>query len=432
MTPSTALGATPALDQFYGGDEIGLHNKIDPNREKTRYVLCMGNHLEPVDQKGFLPMGAYMGGLWVGHSEVEGAPTMRRTNYLCYRGGITPLETRPIPKKADHKAREQQDETFMTGHDVPPGTRGYLVYAGDTLNFLQNDSFRPMGVVEIVALQFLPWEQSNALTIQQHFFPDWTKWLRGVDAAKIPTLLRDWEGLVQSGIERGKGIAVIESVGEAMMESARLFRQYASSHIERNRQQIMAKRSVDSGGFYVAWSGRSKLYASQLGVSLEREDDLRPATVQSTGDPGLIAEFREERKMRERQMDQTQSIIELLVSVVKEKLGDEALGQYAEEVLKARAAEEQGPIGEVEEDLSKYVGTGLTSFESDSDETELSKPIREEDPELAEQISRASRNRLESEIDDNPSFAKAVEEDEGLRGQIKDTPALAGVIEDEE
>jgi hypothetical protein len=418
MTPAPVLEqeAPRAIDN--NEDHVSLQSRIIPNRDKTRYVVCLGNHLEDDDLNSFKVIGAHMGGLWVSPSEVAGAPTMRRTNYFCYRGGLTPIESRPVPKKADHKARERQDETFMTGDGVPPGTRAYMVYAGDTMSFLLSDAWKPMGLVEVSALKYIPWKESHALDIQRHFFPQWDRWLRG---APSPELLNEWEDMVRDAVSRGQGNRVIESIGSSMIESGRVFRRYANNHIEQNRQRILSQRSIDSGGFYVGWNNRSRNYARQLNISLENEDHLRPVQtyqIPTAGDPELM-------KTMQQQMSQNQEMIKLLATLVKEKLGDEALGKYVEEFSATQAPQE------VVEEETPDVSLGTIDDELE-EEVELTEAVRTSDPERAAQLASQDRNSLERAIDRDPGFADAVESDPDLRAQLNDHPTLAGVIEDED
>lgn len=406
---STAAEAAQTVSQ-YNNTAVGLADRVDANKEKPRYVFCLGDHTSDQDKAGFESIGGHFGGLWVGHSETEGCPTMKRTNFMIYRGAITPLETTAIPKKADHRERERQNENFLVGKDVPPGVRGYTVYAGNDLNYLQSDRFRPMGVVELQALKYKSWTESNALQLQLLLFPRWNDWLNGV---KAPVLLDDWMMEVNNAFNK---FPDLQAFSTDVFESSRLFRTYGLGHIERNRQQIMAKRSVDTGGMFVSWSGTSRLYAKQLGVVLENEDQLRPSgNNMSTGDPAMIQEMREERRLRSEELKQQREMISLLTSFVKDKLGETPFDGYAKEFT----GEVEGP--EVQEDLSANVSYGVDPASVNLEEAQVT-GVPEESQE---------RKDFDAALQD-PQFEAALEDDPGLRGAVRENPALSGAIEEEE
>lgn len=399
----------------YNDTVVGLANRNDVNKERTRYVFCIGDHIADVDKVNFRSLGATFGGLWVGHSETEGCPTMKRTNFMLYRGGITPLETTAIPKKADHRAQNRQGENFLQGEGVPAGVRGYMVYAGDDLNFLQSDKYRPMGVVELQALRFKNWRESNAALLQLLMFPRWNDWLSGI---KAPSTLEDWMGEVTGAFNRHPELRAFEN---DIFESHRLFRNYALAHIERNRQQILAKRSVDNGGMFVSWSGTSQLYARQLNVTLENEQELRPAgAATATGDSALIREMQEERKLRQEEARQNRELITMLAAMLQDRGGAPVPFVTAEQVAPPLTQEVE--VETVQENPADHVSFGV-----DPESVGLSEP----DPVVQSPENNPERRELEAALED-PNFALAVEEDEGLRGVIKNNPNLVGAIEEEE
>src|SRR5262245_5021356 len=148
--------AAEALD--FNLSDTQLRSTIDLNREKTRYVACLGNHMETVDSRQLNSIGGWAGGIWIGHSEVDGCPTMKRTHHMILRGLFTPLETTAVSRKADHREVEGFRESYLDGKNVPAFTRGYTVYAGADFGFLQSDRFRPMGIVEISPLMGVDWD----------------------------------------------------------------------------------------------------------------------------------------------------------------------------------------------------------------------------------------------------------------------------------
>lgn len=282
----------------FEGNETRLTERTAPDRDKTRYVACIGNHLETTDAIQFNSVGGWAGGVWVGHSEIEGAPTMKRTHHMILRGLFTPLETRAVSKKADHRESEGYRETYLDGPGVPAFTRGYTVYAGDDLAYLQSERYRPMGVVEITPLFGVDWNAELRKSLQDFFFPQWAQWQSG--EGTVPVLLDDWVGLVQEARRKAQYENHI-LISEQLSESARLFRIYANNQIERNRQAIQSMRSADHGGQYVGWHNKCRMYAEQLGIVLEDEKTLAPVT--SGNNDAIVLEMREERKLREKELE---------------------------------------------------------------------------------------------------------------------------------
>lgn len=301
--PAVTVGATP-LD--FGDNETRLSTKIDLNRDKIRYVACLGNHLENTDARQLTGIGGWAGGLWVGHSEVEGAVTMHRTHHMILRGLFTPLETRAVMRKADHREVDGHREVYLDGPGIPPFTRGYTVYAGDELAFLQSDRFRPMGVVEITPLMGVEWNTELRRSLQNFFFPEWNVWQRG--EGNIPLLLDDWLTLVKEAQKRAQ-YENHEIIAEELLESGRLFRVYANNQIERNRQAIQSMRSADHGGQYVGWHNKSRMYAEQLGITLEDEKSIASAAPES-----LLSEMREDRRIREQELQLQRELNAALVA----------------------------------------------------------------------------------------------------------------------
>jgi len=306
----TAASAVPveATPLDFETTSVRLSSKTDVNRDKIRYVACLGNHLEPTDARQFRDIGGWAGGIWVGASESEGCPTLHRTHHMILRGLFSPLETRPVMKKADHREIDGYRETYIDGPGIPPFTRGYTVYAGDDLKFLQSDRYRPLGVVEITPLMGVEWNTELRRSLQQFFFPEWSYWQKGV--GEIPQLLDDWIDLVKQAQVRAQyeNHAVI---AEELLESARLFRIYANNQIEKNRQMIQSMRSTNHGGQTVGWHNKSRMYAAQLGITLEDERTIAPTSLATEG---LVAELREDRKLRTQELEMQKAVNNALIA----------------------------------------------------------------------------------------------------------------------
>lgn len=323
-----------------------LTSRIDLNRDKTRYVACLGNHLETTDARQLTGIGGWAGGVYIGHSEVGGCPTMKRTHYMVLRGMFTPLETTAISKKADHRENEAHRESYLDGPGVPAGTRGYTVYAGDDLTYLQSDRYRPMGMVELTPLMGVDWASELRISLQNFFFPEWQLWQKG--EGKPPILLADWEDLVK--LARGKSqYESHEMISEELLESARLFKDYALTQIEKNRQAIQSMRSADHGGMRVGWHNKCRMFAEQLGIVLEDEKTLAPTASADT--TGLVTELREDRKIREQELQMQKELNAALIAKIT--------GEKIE--IPAAKVDVEPPISPVVIDLADSVSTGIYS-----------------------------------------------------------------------
>lgn len=306
---STAVAiTTEATPLTFDDNQTRLTEKVNINREKTRYVACLGNHLEAGDRRQLTNIGGWAGGIWVGHSEIEGCPTMKRTHHMILRGLFTPLEMRAIQRKADHRETEFNKESYLDGPGIPPFTRGYTVYPGDDLGFLQSDRYQPMGVVELTGLMGVDWNSELRRSLQEFFFPQWKEWQQGV--GEVPVLLSDWTDIVKNA-QKNARYESHELIAEQLLESARLFSVYALNQIERNRQAIQSMRSADHGGQYVGWHNKCRTYAEQLGITLEDEKTI--AGIASPDNTGLIAEMRADRKLREQELATQTAINKALV-----------------------------------------------------------------------------------------------------------------------
>ena len=340
---------------FYEQDTVKLQTRVDPNRELTRYLFCIGDHIEPRDKQNLM---APVGGMWIGHSEVEGAPTMKRTRFMLHTCGVTPLENVSIPKKADHRAEKKSEENFLIGKGVPGGTRGYMVYAGDSLNYLQNDRFRPQGIVEIFQLMGKEWATGIAEKIQLFFFPDWFAWLR--KSKPFPKTIDDRVSIVREAMLKADGDPVLTGIGDLMLESARLFTQFGSSHIERNRQMIQSMRNTNMGGFYIGWTEKTRLFALQLKLRLEDENQLRQEAggTNIPSNDALIEQMRLDRELREKELEVQKQQNSLLLALVTGKItGIEALSKFV-------------PV-KIEEPVVKSTSENVTLEKSEEDEKDI-------------------------------------------------------------
>lgn len=256
--------------------------------EANRYVFCLGDFLEPHDKR--LVVGGWAGGVWIGASEDNGAPTMWRTNHVINKAVFTPLEPIAIQPKADYRDRDGKQ---VLQREVLPG---------NDIVFVADESHREMGIVELTKLADKPF--SYAQEVNRKFFPDLKKWLAG--ETPIPTLLNDYRGIVS----QVKAVTEEDIVTKSeILESARLFEVYAKDQIERNRQAIERSRKTDMGGFTIGWHQRTRLFARQIGITLEDDNVYTQVT---SGGEAVDPNKERELKLQEEANELKRRELELL------------------------------------------------------------------------------------------------------------------------
>lgn len=259
----------------YNNAVVSVKPRNDIRKDAPRYVGNLGDFIEPKDKLALASIGSRSGGLRIGPSETEGCPTMWRTNYIIRRACFTPLELWTVLAKADIKNKDiEQNQIVIEGDAAATAAlakeRNRTVYPGDDMQLLLDDSYRAQGIVEFTSLRDVIWTDGIAQKLNQRFFPDLPKWLIGEEA--FPELLSDYETYIRAATVDSDQTAELQS---QWLESGRLFRVYADRQIETNRSRIEATRAVDMGGFSYKWEERTRLFARQLGRTLEKEDDIR-------------------------------------------------------------------------------------------------------------------------------------------------------------
>lgn len=269
-------------------------NKI--RLEAPRYVFCIGDFIEQKDKRQLASAGGWTGGLKIGQNESTGAPTMWRSKGIINRAVFTPLEAQATQAHDDIDTRA--DSRFQGIHQV-----GDIwlrqVLPGRDIAYVTDNEHREMGVVEISQLADVAFGLGLAQELNRKFFPELDKWLDGTEP--FPTLLSDYETLIQTAKVNSDMELITQ---EEMMESVRRFTQYANAQIEANYQAIQRSRLVDMGGFGVKWSARTRLFAEQLGRTLEDDIASKVAETKNTDETALRAreiELREETNRIERE-----------------------------------------------------------------------------------------------------------------------------------
>lgn len=280
--------AVAAEQITYKDQAAKLPPKPDVAIDTPRYVACLGDFIEAIDKVQLRSIGARSGGLRIGSSDTEGCPTMWRTDYLIRRGAFTPLEMTVIPAKDDEKIHGDKPK--------PVGER--VKYPGSDITFVTDDEFRKQGVVEITALRGVLWASETPKALNLHFFPDLGLWLRG--EKEFPKYLRIYEEMVRAAQIETDAHVTTQS---ELLESARAFRAYGLTQIEFNRQRILSTRNVDMGGFAISWSGRARLFAEQLEVKLEDENEIAPPTSSSPTDERHVAALEEANVLKREELD---------------------------------------------------------------------------------------------------------------------------------
>lgn len=246
------------VNQPISYDEVALQTPKDEGgirEEANRFVFSIGDYIEAGDKRQI--EGGWAGGLRIGSSQVQGAPTMWRTKYIINRAVITPLETRAVVPFAgadpeiDKKVIKVGDDSYLR-----------TVVPGRDILYLTDEEFQRMGVVEIT--QMADKDFLDARALNRHFFPEIENWLSG--KAEMPVSLSDYKTIIQTASIENDVHAITQA---EMMESVRNFESYATEQIEKNFQIIEWVRSSNMGGYTVGWSQRTRLFALQLGVTLK-------------------------------------------------------------------------------------------------------------------------------------------------------------------
>ena len=258
----------------------------DISPDAVRYVAGLGDFIEPRDKSQLRNIGARSGGLRIGDSDTEGAPTLWRTKYIIRRGAFTPLETTSVLAKGDEYTSDLLKPKPITER---------MRYPAADILLLQDDEHLNQGIVEISALRGRPWADGSAKALNRHFFPKFADWLNGED---FPKYLRIYEEMVREARIETDDHATTQT---ELLESARKFRVYALNQIEVNRARIQATRNVDMGGFSISWTGRARLFAEQLEIQLENEKDVAPAP-QERADPQVLDEQKRANDLKEREL----------------------------------------------------------------------------------------------------------------------------------
>lgn len=261
----------------------------------TRYVFCAGDFITRQDKRQLSSVHADIGGLRIGLSEHGGCPTMQRTNGIIYRGLFTPLEEFNDVASATLK----NDETTRTG--------GYITrYPADDIQLVCDDYNREQGVIEITALKGKVWDSNEALELNRHFFPNIDKWLAKQEAP--PVLLADLEAMVWNApLITDAHFTTQQEILTAIAN----FRVYAETVIENNRQLIKSVNNNTVGGHVQKWSETSRLFAEQLGITLESDTSMivknQPQPLSNTADMELrereLALKERELELREKELE---------------------------------------------------------------------------------------------------------------------------------
>lgn len=280
------MSATAAPIQ-YKNDSVAMPPKETYPKEAIRYVACLVDFIIASDKIQLASVGARSGGLRVGASDTEGCPTMFRTDYMIRRGCFTPLEPTAVVARSDERTI---DNKWVGQRQALPG---------NDMMLLGDDSYREMGVVELTSLRKEPWGTNKAMDLNRHFFPEIDEWLSGVKA--FPTLLAEYEEIVRNAQIATEEHQILQ---QELLNSARIGRQYMLNQIQANRARIEATKAIDMAGFTIGWQPRTRLFAEQLGITLENENEIKAVqtTVTNTESPEMISLKERELALKEREL----------------------------------------------------------------------------------------------------------------------------------
>lgn len=259
----------------------------------VRYVACLGDFIVPGDKAQLRGLGSRAGGYRVGVHDIGGCPTMWRKKGMILRGQFTPLEKTVIGAHVD----ERRDKGEMEDA-TPIGER--MKYPASDITYLTDGDFFKMGFTELTALRGHEWADEFAKDMNLHFFPDFNLWRQG--EKPFPTFLRIYEDFIGSAdiLTEEQNTTQLE-----LLDSVRRTRTWMIDQIEFNRARIQSTRNVDMGGASFKWSAQSRLFAEQLEITLERENDVAPApkAVVTQTDERYIAAMEEQNRLKARELE---------------------------------------------------------------------------------------------------------------------------------
>ncbi len=194
---------------------------------------------------------------------------MWRSNYIINRACFTPLEV--VATEADagiDKGQHDAKTRFPGVYQVDEDKWLREILPGNDIQLLVDSSHREMGVVELSQLADTPFDLGTAQNLNRRFFPELDAWLSGNETTPFPVLISDYVTMV----ERVSPTSDLEAITkDEILESARRFTTYASNQIETNFQLIQQSRQGNMSGYSVKWSKRTKMFAEQLGRTLEED-----------------------------------------------------------------------------------------------------------------------------------------------------------------
>lgn len=219
---------------------------------------------------------------------------MWRSNFIINRACFTPLEV--VATKADAGIDTKAESRFPGVYQIGEDEWLRQIYPGNDIQLLTDQSYREMGVVELSQLADTPFNLGTAQELNRKFFPELDNWLSGNEQSPFPVLISDYVTMV----ERVNPTSDLEAITQSeILESAQRFTVYANNQIEANWQAIQRSRLTDMGGYGVKWKARTKLFAEQLGRTLEEDTSSQAIPVDTKSEELKLQAEANELKRRE-------------------------------------------------------------------------------------------------------------------------------------
>lgn len=278
---ATVLGKPNQQQSMENSSIATMKPKQLIRRDVPRYVVLAGDLMPDGTKRNFRTFQGYqVGGQFFDLIDV---PCLWKFSGFLTRGRITPLIKRPVMKFqneiadeiAKHKQADDYAEVIGPNGEIQQQVTPYRTeFPWDSLQTLLAQHNTMMGITEVEALEGIDWDLRVVQTIQDFYFPQWEQILLG--KSKMPFKLKDFVAHIEArkslAAQADAQMDIVESVGDAYLESAEKFGIYAKDAVDKAKE--LFARGTNDKGFLAPISAYAQHLAAQLGINLERETQI--------------------------------------------------------------------------------------------------------------------------------------------------------------
>ena len=249
---------------FMDADHVQTVPTVAPDLREVRWLFFAGNCVTQDELAQYADDIGNGHSAWWQHGGMPcTVPGLYRSHYFIARGRFVPLEMGLEHVPADYVTETGGGAPVVKVFQTPnigvgdgrmpgrlmgpqdPSLASIERFPGEYINGLLTSqkagSMRyDIGLVELTAFKGLdpkkPEERALVERVHNFFFPEFPE---------LPPTLSGLETLIQEGLQRAKTAGelqtTLQSVGQAMLRSCRMYRTYANSEIESNESWIRAQ-----------------------------------------------------------------------------------------------------------------------------------------------------------------------------------------------